>query len=257
MNEYIIYEQPVTENVRNFLKCEYLFEKFNSAIQKQDMWSVKSSISTLIEISDLIFRINLKVELLKELEKNILFLNYLYNDNSIEISVYDNFITKTKNCIVALNNINDSPSKSVLSNDFLMQIKSKLHIPAGENFFDMPSYLNFLSSNRSFIIDNINLWYLPFEPFFASSKLILDIKRKNSKFITMNSAGSYFEKKIDKNSKFDLARIKLIKNINIFPDISIRSQNINIIFKTSYGPNRLSKTISKNIDFELSLSCTK
>ena len=50
MNEYIIYEQPVTENVRNFLKCEYLFEKFNSAIQKQDMWSVKSAISTLIEI---------------------------------------------------------------------------------------------------------------------------------------------------------------------------------------------------------------
>ena len=29
MNEYIIYEQPVTENIRNFLKCEYLFEKFN------------------------------------------------------------------------------------------------------------------------------------------------------------------------------------------------------------------------------------
>ena len=257
MNEYIIYEQPVTENIRNFLKCEYLFEKFNSAIQKQDIWSVKSSVSTLIEASDLIFRINLKVELLKELEKNILFLNYLYNDNSIEISVYDNFITKTKNCIVALNNINESPSKSISDNDFLMQIKSKLHIPAGENFFDMPSYLNFLSSNRSFIIDNINLWYLPFEQFFASSKLILDIKRQNSKFITFNSAGSYFEKKFDKNSKFDFARIKLKKNINVFPDISISSQYINIIFKTSYGPNRLSKTISKNIDFELSLSCTK
>ena len=257
MNEYIIYEQPVTENIRNFLKCEYLFEKFNSAIQKQDIWSVKSSVSTLIEASDLIFRINLKVELLKELEKNILFLNYLYNDNSIAISEYDNFITKTKNCIEALNNINDIPSKSIMGNDFLMQIKSKLHIPAGENFFDMPSYLNFLSSNRSFIIDNINLWYLPFEPLFVSSKLILDIKRKNSKFITMNSTGSYFERKFDRNSKFDLARIKLKKNINIFPDISISSQNINIIFKAAYGPNRLSKAISKNIDFELSLSCTK
>ena len=256
MNEYIIYEQPVTENIRNFLKCEYLFEKFNSAIQKQDIWSVKSSVSTLIEASDLIFRINLKVELLKELEKNILFLNSLYNNNTIEISEYDNFITKTKYCIEALNNINESPSKTIIDNDFLMQIKTKLHIPAGENFFDMPSYLNFLSSNRSYIIDKINLWYLPFEPLFNSSKLLMNIKREKSKFITMSSTGSYFEKKFDKNSKLDFVRIKLKKNMNIFPDVSVSSQNINVIFKTSYGSNRLSKAISENVDFELSLSCT-
>ena len=28
------------------------------------------------------------------------------------------------------------------------------------------------------IIDNVNLWYLPFKPLFTSSKLLLDIKRK-------------------------------------------------------------------------------
>ena len=257
MNEYIIYEQPVTENVRNFLKCEYLFEKFSSAIQQKDIWAVKSSISTLIEVSDFVLRINLKVELLKELEKNIFFLDYLYNDNSIEISEYDYFITKTKNCINELNNIKGSPSKSIIDNDFLMQIKSKLHVTAGDNFFDMPSYLNFLSSNKTFIIDNVNLWYLPFNPLFTSSKLLLDIKRKNSIFIAMTSTGSYFEKKLDKNSKFDLARIKLKKNINIFPDVSISQQNINIIFKTSYGSNRHTKAISENVDFDLSLSCTK
>ena len=71
------------------------------------------------------------------------------------------------------------------------------------------------------------------------------------------STGSDIEKKLDKNSKFDLARIKLKKNINIFPDVSISQQNINIIFKTSYGSNRHTKAISENVDFDLSLSCTK
>ena len=42
MKEYIIYEQPVAENIRNFLKCEYLFEKFNSALLQEDLWGVKS-----------------------------------------------------------------------------------------------------------------------------------------------------------------------------------------------------------------------
>ena len=228
MNEHIIYEQPVTENVRNFLKCEYLFEKFNSALQQHDIWSVKSSVSTLIEISDFIFRINLKVELLKELEKNILFLNYLYENNSIHISMHDEYITKTKNCVEVLNNIIESPA-----------------------------YLNFLSSNKSFIIDSINQWYLPFKPFFSSSKLLLDTKRINSEFVALRSSSSYFEKKFNKSSKFDLVRIKMKKNINIYPDISVSTKNINIIFKTSFGQNRLSKAISENIDFELSLSCFK
>ncbi len=77
MNNYIIYEQPITENIRNFLKCEYLNEKFNCALDQHDMWSIKSSVSTLIEMSDFIFRINIKVELLKELEKSLLFLDIL------------------------------------------------------------------------------------------------------------------------------------------------------------------------------------
>ena len=66
MNNFIIYEQPVTENVRNFLKCEYLCEKFKCSLKQDDIWSIKSSINTLIEMSDFIFRINIKMELLKE-----------------------------------------------------------------------------------------------------------------------------------------------------------------------------------------------
>jgi len=34
-------------------------------------------------------------------------------------------------------------------------VKSKSHIPAGDNFFDMPSYLNFLTSKKNHIIENI------------------------------------------------------------------------------------------------------
>ena len=63
MNEYIIYEQPTAENIRNFLKCEYLYEKYNSTLAQEDIWGIKSSISTLLEMSDFCQRISLKLEL--------------------------------------------------------------------------------------------------------------------------------------------------------------------------------------------------
>ncbi len=257
MNNYIIYEQPITENVRNFLKCEYLDEKFNCAVKQHDMWSIKSSISTLIEMSDFIFRINIKIELLKDLEKNLHLLEILKKNNSIELSDYDKFYTEMQSNIEKLNSTDISPSRSITDNDFLMQIKSKLHIPAGDNFFDMPSYLNFLSSNKTFILENINNWYSPFKPTFISSILLLDFKRTISKFEYFSSNDSYFEMKLDKSDKTDLVRIKLEKNINIYPDISVNPQNINIMFKTSYGANRQSKPIEEKLDFGISLSNIK
>ena len=257
MNNFIIYEQPVSENVRNFLKCEYLSEKFNYSLRQDNIWSIKSSINTLIAMSDFIFRINIKMELLKELERNIAFLNYLKDDESIELSKYDEFYSDIKSHIETLNNDDNNPSKSINDNDFLMQIKSKYHRPAGNNFFDMPAYLNFLSSNKTLIIDNINDWYSPLNTIFLSSTLILDIKRTISKFENISIADSYFEMKLDKSIKVDLVRIKLEKNMNIYPDISASAQNINILFKTSYGKNRLSRVADRGLNFGLAISSLK
>ena len=257
MNNFIIYEQPVSENVRNFLKCEYLCEKFNCSLNQHDIWSIKSSINTLIEMSDFIFRINIKMELLKELERNIVYLNYLKDNKNIDLNKYSEFYEKIKTHMEALNNSDSNPSKSISENDFLMQIKSKCHIPAGNNFFDMPAYLNFLSSNKTLIIDNINNWYSPFDIIFLTSILILDIKRSISKFNNISITDSYFEMKLDKSIKIDLIRIKLENNINIYPNISVSTQNINILFKTSYGKNRLSKVIDESLDFGLSMSSSK
>jgi len=257
MKEYIIYEQPAAENIRNFLKCEYLFEKFNSALSQQDLWGVKSSISTLLEMSDFFSRINLKVELLKDLEKCILYFNNLTNNNDVDAIVLDDFISKIEESIDMLNNINGNPSKLIVDNDFLMQINNKIHIPAGDNFFDMPSYLNFLSSSKSSILDHINIWYEPFNPLILASKLILNIRRNTADFVQYTSSKSYFEKKLNKNSRVDLVRIKLLKIDNLYPVISVNRQNINVIFKTSYGKNKLSKQITENNEFSLSLSTIK
>ena len=131
MNNFVVYEQPVAENIRSFLKCEYLHEKINSSLSLESIWSIKSSISALLEMSDFSQRINLKVELLKELEKISFTLQKLNEDNEIELSKFDAYKTEVDRCLANLNNINDNPSKTILDNDFLMLVKSKLHIPAG------------------------------------------------------------------------------------------------------------------------------
>ena len=92
-----------------------------------------------------------------------------------------------------------------------------------------------------------------FKILFIASELILDIKRSNTKFEKYTSDVSFFEKRLDSSSRIDLVRIRLIKNVNVFPDISVNRQNINVIFKCSYGSKMLSKAVEGDINFELSL----
>ena len=122
MNEYIIYEQPAAENVRNFLKCEYLWEKYNSSLAQEDIWGIKSSISALLEMSDFTQRINIKVELLKELERNIIYLDNLKDNDLIDLARYDNYLTEIKKYIETLNNIDNNPSKSIIDNEVVVRI---------------------------------------------------------------------------------------------------------------------------------------
>ena len=253
MNESIIYEQPISENIRNILKCEYLYEKYKASLAQQNIWGIKSCVATLLETSDFLLRINLKIELLKELEKNIKYIKKLSENNIISFEKFETYYSELNYNINAINDIQSNPSKFIFDNDFLMQIKSKIHIPAGDNFFDMPSYLNFLTSNKSHILENINSWYLPFIPLFKSSKLILDIRRQ-SEFDKYSSNKSFFQIKIDQNSKIDFLRVRLLESYNIFPDISVNRQNLNIIFKSTYGNQKLSKAIEESISFDLSFS---
>ena len=69
-----------------------------------------------------------------------------------------------------------------------------------------------------------------------------------------SNVSSFIEKKLENNQRIDLVRIRLEKNMNIYPDISVNRQNINAVFKTSYGDSRLSKPVSEDVRFELSLS---
>ncbi len=255
MTNLIIYEQPVYENIRNFLKCEYINEKFISSFANNNLWGIKVSILALIEMAEFNSRYNLKVDLIMDLEKKILYLKELKKNNSITEAKYIFYQSEIKKCILNLLKIKFNPSKTVNNNDFLMSIKHKFYITAGGNFFDMPSLLSFLTSKRSSIKTLIKLWYEPFEVICESCLLSLDIKRSTSPFLRCTSNFSFYSQKLTKNF-IDLVRVKVLTDKNIFPDISANSKNVNIIFKELYKNENngiLSRAIDDNFIFEIAL----
>ena len=67
-NQVTIYEEPVHEKVRKFLKLEYLFDRIVYFKNKEDPRENYNALSALAELYEILSRSDIKAELIREIE---------------------------------------------------------------------------------------------------------------------------------------------------------------------------------------------
>ena len=66
----VIYEHPLHERVRTFLRLEFLFEQAGYHAARDSVWSSRAAIDNVLDILAIISRGDVRSEALKELEKH-------------------------------------------------------------------------------------------------------------------------------------------------------------------------------------------
>ena len=67
----VIYEQPLNERVRTFLRLEFLFNEFFSRLEGPSEWDSRNALTSLLDILNIFNRTDLKTEVMKELERQM------------------------------------------------------------------------------------------------------------------------------------------------------------------------------------------
>ena len=67
----VIYEQPLSERVRTFLRLEYLFNEFFARLEGPTLWDSRNALASLLDILNIFNRTDLKTEVMKELERQM------------------------------------------------------------------------------------------------------------------------------------------------------------------------------------------
>ena len=80
----VVYEQPLSERIRSFLRLEYLFELVGSTVNIQSEWGSRNALAAMIDVSDLLARTDLKAELIKELDRLSSVLTGLQENPSVD-----------------------------------------------------------------------------------------------------------------------------------------------------------------------------
>lgn len=255
MIEFYTYEQPTNERIRVFLRLEKLFKQFEFHFRQGSVWNNIIAIDSIIELLAFTNRSDIKLEILKELERQHARLERLSKRTQIDQGQLESLLQKQKKLIVELHSVQGQLGQTTQSAELLAAIKQKSSLPGCICDFDLPSYQYWLSLPEQTRKTDLQKWFEPFRILDQSIHLILDILRHSVEDTEEIATNGFFQKSIDTNQTIQLLRISIDKGSDYYPETSAGKHRFSIRFMNNKDPSKRPEQCRENISFKLSM-CT-
>lgn len=251
MSSHIIFEQPLNERIRTFLRIEQLMQRFEYFVSGRNIWDTHSALTTVLEISDLVARGDLKSELMKELKRQIKNLEALKERPEIDQTHLQNFIDEHGQHIDTLYELSGHPGEQIKNNEFIKSIKQRLVIPGGTCDFDLPAYHHWLSQPFEKRHTTLDAWINPFKKIYETVNITLSLIRDSVAAEPKCAEKGFYQQQLESDQPYQLVRVYLPANVPYFPEISAGKHRFTVRFLNQSDPQSRPSQTHDSIDFEL------
>ena len=245
------YEQPLNERVRTFLRVEFLFEQLNHYIDDPNEWNNRNAMSALIEVIDFLSRLDIKTELIKELERHSAIISSLENTPGVDIQRLKIIMGEIGDCLKTLRDTNFQPGQALRQNEFISSIKQRSSIPGGSCNFDLPGYYFWLTSGNIDKTLQLKEWQKDINIINRAVKLALELIRNSSNPVIKTAKRGFFQQNIESDAACQLIRVKLLADSVYYPEISGGKHRFSIRFMEQPSMNQRPHQTTEDVDFEL------
>ena len=251
MQTKIIYEQPLNKRIRSFLRLEHLFQLIDFRLDQTSAWDYRALLESMLEIVNLLSRLDIKAELIKELEKYSPMLSSFKNNPAVD-----------QQCLLAVNEqiaeilleIRDSqfqPGMNLKNDEMINGYKQRISIPGGTCNFDLPRFHHWLNLPAHKKIQQISHWLADIDPVKQATLLSLDILRNSSNPSLELAENGFFQRPIKSNLPCQLVRVMLPEISSCYPEISGGKHRFTIRFMSDEDTEQRPLQTESNIEFEL------
>lgn len=251
MKKNIVYEQPLNERVRTFLRLEHLFDIVNYHISLFDEWDNRIVIRSLLNILDLLSRSDIKSELIKELERHSNTLIALKTNPNVDHDRLNLILDNINNNIETLRDHTCQPGQVIRNDELVTSIRQRSTIPGGSCNFDLPNYHFWLNKDTSKRIDDLKYWRDDLLIIQNSLQLTLHMLRNSSTPVFERASSGFYQKPIDSNVSCQLVRVILPVNSGYFPEISGGKHRFTIRFMEQNSTTERPVQTQDLVEFEL------
>jgi cell division protein ZapD len=225
----ILYEHPLNERIRNYLKLEHLFTQAEDCLQRKISVSHQVFFNALFAIIDTLERNDVRGDLIKDLEK--LEQNLVIWSQAPEID--DNILADNLQQAVELvcQLKCNTPLWAQLKNDkFLATLKQRFAMQGGSSSFDLPQLQFWLHQDSEILAKDVQGWLGLLKQIKSSLDLVLKFIRQRVSFKHIETESGFYQ---DNGEGILLLRIKVDQKLPYYPTVSGNRFRYSIRFMSS------------------------
>ncbi len=248
----IIYEQPLNERLRQFLRLEHLFQQSAHTLSGKTAWESRSTLSCLTDIIDLLSLNDVKTDLLKFLDSIQNNLSQLKNNANIDYTQLKSILAQLEQHYSKLQAINGNIAQTLKEHHLISSLLQRNAVIAAANNFDLPLFHHWLKQPAEERIATLQDWYDTLNVIHDPIELILNLIRNSAEPISLTAEQGFYQQALDSNRTFQLIRVTIPIDTAYFAEISGGKHRISVRFLQSQNHER---PVQTQTDVPFQLSC--
>ena len=248
----IVYEQPLGERIRSFLRLEYLFERANYELDHDSVWATRTTMETLIDIMSLMGRSDVKKEIIKELERHGITLANLSANPNVDRVRLDEVLARIRQILSAMKVRDNPPGYELRYHEFLSSVKQRSSIPAGTCDFDLPNLHFWLQKPLQQRNQDLLRWLSTFDLVRDAITLCLNLIRESSVSSDEIANDGFYQRSLDPASPCKMIRVVTDASERVYPEISAGKHRFTVRFMELEKTEERPVQTTKNIPIQLS-----
>jgi cell division protein ZapD len=251
----LIFEQPLNERMRTFLRLDFLYNQALYHNEMQSQWGSRAAMGSLLDILAIAARGDVRADVQKELERHLAQLNVFQSKPGVDSArlrtVMSNLLRLRADLVACGSNY----LASLKDSEFLSAIKHRSAIPGGTCEFDLPDFFFWLNQATDQRARSFNEWLATLRPLCDAIAELLWITRQHGKPRQEIARGGVYHITFERDTPIQLVRIALPANAGLYPETSGSHYRCSVRLLAWNGLNSRPQQTAEDVPFTLTC-CT-
>jgi cell division protein ZapD len=230
----ILYEYPFNERVRTLLRLEDLFARFAFFLAREDARDHHVALVTLFEIVEVAGRVDLKTDLMKELERQRQALTPLREVADVEQHALEAILGDIEQTLANLMQMQGKTGQYLMDNEWLSSVRNRVAVPGGTCRFDLPSYYAWQQFPVEQRRQDILRWMAPLLPLREATAIVLRLARESGKTTRVMATQGAYQQMLGGRT-YQLMQVRIAPDLLLIPEASANKYMLWVRFTMQDG----------------------
>ena len=248
-----VYEQPLTERMRTYLRLEFLYRQLRFHLDRTSPWDSRAALSALLDINAILTRGDVRSDVLKELERQLHVFDRLQDAPEVDKNRLTGLLRNLRAHRADLMALGPQYLSGMRENEFLSAVKHRSAIPGGTCEFDLPEYTHWLRMPYDKRCDAVNGWLKPLRPLCDGVAELLWLMRESGEAAAAIAQNGVYQHSLGRDGSFHLLRVSLPATRHIYPEISAGHHRFTLRFMAWPDVGDRATQVSEDLNFEIKI----